>query len=300
MTSFINNEQNEGFQHSNMPQMKCLPLQEYQQLCSDLDRFRRETMNLRQKLCHARKNLEDEKRKRRVIEHYKNLLISQINMTREILFYDREINLDEGIKEKLQFLNKPEIKFNNQIYNNLNVQDRQSDRDFTIITETDSTGSILSDLNCLSKSEDDLDMDIIIKLQKEKKWKKYKPNNEYCMNNIVYKQYNTLDKIAEFNSPDGVTMRIKPKDGKSSVPVKIQTASNKENIDSELLNAKTFVNHNFISKMIIKPETCVSCGKRMRFGKMALKCRDCPVICHTECKIQTISLLCTYGKSTLL
>ncbi|KAL6266839.1 hypothetical protein P5V15_003668 [Pogonomyrmex californicus] len=272
MTSFVNSEQNEGFQHSNMPQMKCLPLQEYQQLCSDLDRFRRETMNLRQKLCHARKNLEDEKRKRRVVEHYKNLLT------------------DKVIESKYIFSVK-DIPF---LYHNDNFCS------FTIITETDSTGSILSDLNCLSKSEDDLDMDIIIKLQKEKKWKKYKPNNEYCMNNIVYKQYNTLDKIAEFNSPDGVTIRIKPKDGKSSVPVKIQTASNKENIDSELLNAKTFVNHNFISKMIIKPETCVSCGKRMRFGKMALKCRDCPVICHTECKIQTISLLCTYGKSTLL
>lgn len=59
-----------------MPQIKCLPLQEYQQLCLDLDRRRREAASLGQKLCYARRNLEEEKRKRRVIEHHKNLLVS--------------------------------------------------------------------------------------------------------------------------------------------------------------------------------------------------------------------------------
>lgn len=56
--------------------MKCLPLQEYQQLCLDLHKAHQKTANLNQKLCRARKNLEDEKRKRRVVEHYKNLLVS--------------------------------------------------------------------------------------------------------------------------------------------------------------------------------------------------------------------------------
>ena len=58
-----------------MPQTKCLPLEEYQQLCLDLDRIRRETASLHQKLCHARRNLDEEKRKRRRIEHHKNLLV---------------------------------------------------------------------------------------------------------------------------------------------------------------------------------------------------------------------------------
>uniref|UniRef100_A0AAY4EDG3 Uncharacterized protein n=1 Tax=Denticeps clupeoides TaxID=299321 RepID=A0AAY4EDG3_9TELE len=35
---------------------------------------------------------------------------------------------------------------------------------------------------------------------------------------------------------------------------------------------------------VIRPETCVPCGKRIRFGKMALKCRDCRVVAHPECK----------------
>ncbi|XP_018310145.1 rac GTPase-activating protein 1-like isoform X2 [Mycetomoellerius zeteki] len=280
-----------------MPQIKCLPLEEYQQLRLDLDRIRRETASLHQKLCHARRNLEEEKRKRRTIEHHKNLLESQINMAKKVLFHDREINLNEDIKKKLEFLNKPEIEFKN---NNLTVQDKWSDRHLTTIAETDSTGSILSDLNCLSKSEDDLDTDTIIKVQREKKWKEYKPNGEYSMN----KRCDTLDKIVEFNSSDGVTAKIKAikaKDNAHSVPVTTQIASNKENIDSKSSKVQvSSANHSFISKIVIKPETCTPCGKRIRFGKIALKCRDCPITCHTECKIQVTLVPCERGKSAML
>ncbi|XP_048454512.1 rac GTPase-activating protein 1-like isoform X2 [Rhincodon typus] len=42
--------------------------------------------------------------------------------------------------------------------------------------------------------------------------------------------------------------------------------------------------HTFISKTIIMPETCVPCGKRIRFGRMALKCRSCNIVAHVSCK----------------
>lgn len=35
---------------------------------------------------------------------------------------------------------------------------------------------------------------------------------------------------------------------------------------------------------VIRPETCSPCGKRIRFGKMAVKCRNCRVVAHPECK----------------
>ncbi|XP_023677654.2 rac GTPase-activating protein 1 isoform X1 [Paramormyrops kingsleyae] len=44
------------------------------------------------------------------------------------------------------------------------------------------------------------------------------------------------------------------------------------------------VQHVFLSKTVIRPEVCVACGKRIRFGKVALKCRDCRVVAHSECK----------------
>lgn len=42
--------------------------------------------------------------------------------------------------------------------------------------------------------------------------------------------------------------------------------------------------HVFISKTVIKPETCIPCGKRIRFSKFAMKCKDCRAVCHPECK----------------
>ncbi|KAF6725286.1 Rac GTPase-activating protein 1 [Oryzias melastigma] len=38
------------------------------------------------------------------------------------------------------------------------------------------------------------------------------------------------------------------------------------------------------SFQVIRPETCVPCGKRIRFGKVAVKCRSCRVVAHPECK----------------
>ncbi|CAL1687722.1 unnamed protein product [Lasius platythorax] len=294
MSSLVNN--NELHEVStNVPQMKCLPLQEYQQLCLDLHKAHQKTANLNQKLCHARKNLEDEKRKRRVVEHYKNLLESQINTTRKVLFHDGQVNLDEEIKKKLQFLTKPIFEF--KMCNNLHVQNKQSDGHLTTIAEMDSTGSILSDLNCLSKSEDDLDTDVIIQAQKQNKWREYKLDDDYSAN----EQCSTLDKVAEFNSPDGVTTtRVKTNDDTHTVPFKTQVTSKKENIDPKLLNTETFANHSFVSKIVIKPETCTLCGKRIRFGKIILRCRDCPVMCHAECKTQVLSLPCVCEKPPIL
>ncbi|XP_030611774.1 rac GTPase-activating protein 1 [Archocentrus centrarchus] len=46
---------------------------------------------------------------------------------------------------------------------------------------------------------------------------------------------------------------------------------------------KTF-KHIFVSKTVIRPETCMPCGKRIRFGKMVVKCRNCRIVAHPECR----------------
>ncbi|XP_064160894.1 rac GTPase-activating protein 1-like [Anguilla rostrata] len=50
--------------------------------------------------------------------------------------------------------------------------------------------------------------------------------------------------------------------------------------------------HDFISKTVIKPESCQPCGKRIKFGKLSLKCRDCRVVAHPECRSRC-ALPCT-------
>ncbi|KAM7401829.1 hypothetical protein PAMP_017107 [Pampus punctatissimus] len=42
--------------------------------------------------------------------------------------------------------------------------------------------------------------------------------------------------------------------------------------------------HQFIPKTVIKSEFCVPCGRRTKFGKMYLRCQDCRVVTHPECR----------------
>jgi len=42
--------------------------------------------------------------------------------------------------------------------------------------------------------------------------------------------------------------------------------------------------HVFCQKTVIKPETCEPCGKRIKFSKLAYKCKDCKATCHPQCK----------------
>ncbi|XP_044294399.1 rac GTPase-activating protein 1-like [Varanus komodoensis] len=42
--------------------------------------------------------------------------------------------------------------------------------------------------------------------------------------------------------------------------------------------------HHFTSKTVIRPECCSLCKSRLRFGKVALKCRPCQLLVHPECR----------------
>uniref|UniRef100_A0A1A8EUC9 Rac GTPase-activating protein 1 n=3 Tax=Nothobranchius korthausae TaxID=1143690 RepID=A0A1A8EUC9_9TELE len=60
--------------------------------------------------------------------------------------------------------------------------------------------------------------------------------------------------------------------------------------------AQETLKHTFLSKTVIRPETCSPCGKRIRFGKMAVKCRNCHVVAHPGCK-QKLSDSCFSGEA---
>uniref|UniRef100_A0AAV2KZJ9 Phorbol-ester/DAG-type domain-containing protein n=1 Tax=Knipowitschia caucasica TaxID=637954 RepID=A0AAV2KZJ9_KNICA len=47
-------------------------------------------------------------------------------------------------------------------------------------------------------------------------------------------------------------------------------------------NSTATTKHVFIHKTVIRPESCCGCGKRMRFGKGVVKCRNCRVVVHPE------------------
>ncbi|XP_036067722.1 rac GTPase-activating protein 1 isoform X2 [Oryzias melastigma] len=50
------------------------------------------------------------------------------------------------------------------------------------------------------------------------------------------------------------------------------------------LRARAGKKHNFIAKTVIKSEFCGPCGRRTKFGKLYLRCQDCRVVAHPECR----------------
>ncbi|KAL6264775.1 hypothetical protein P5V15_004873 [Pogonomyrmex californicus] len=313
-------------------------VQECQRLHSALDKAHNEIAGLDRKLRHARRNLEEEKRKRRTIEEQRDSLEKQIATVRDFLFNDGGRTLNDETREKLQFLNNTSLNRQSSVH----IHDIPFDK-LNTIAELNSTGSLLSDLNCLSKSEDDLEVSAILESQKRREWKEHRPSTEYAK-----KHRRSTHKTTELNSSDRIvatTTVVMPKDGaihasstieaipgdenadpqiplhnsrkrrKSStehksklshidtneVPIDIAPSAPKAdilsstpesedvfkpspNIGGYTMNTKESRGHSFAAKTVIRAEICIACNKRIRFGKVAQKCRDCRATAHTECK----------------
>ncbi|CAK9812948.1 Rac GTPase-activating protein 1 [Anthophora plagiata] len=317
-------------------------IQECQRLHSALEKAHQEAADLDRKLSHARRLLDEEKRRRRTVEEQRNSLERQIAMARDLLFNDGGRNINDETREKLQFLNNTTL---NSRHSNIHIKDIHQNDKLNTIAELDSTGSILSDLSCFSKSEDDLDNSILIQQsQKKREWKEHRPSGEYS----AKKRRSTVQKVAELNTSDRIvatTTVVMPKEGNITASSVIEAIPGDENADPQgplhssrkrrksgdrsktkltpvntneihmdtapsapkpdiftsgsdsegvfkpspniggyTLNTKSARGHSFIAKTVIKPEVCTPCDKRIRFGKVALKCKDCKATAHTECK----------------
>ncbi|EDW35852.1 GL16993 [Drosophila persimilis] len=58
-------------------------------------------------------------------------------------------------------------------------------------------------------------------------------------------------------------------------------------------------NHTFSQKTFLRGDNCVQCQKRIRFGAVGLRCRDCPVRCHIDCRyLLTVSCVPQSGTPT--
>lgn len=57
--------------------------------------------------------------------------------------------------------------------------------------------------------------------------------------------------------------------------------------------------HNLKEKHLINKETCRSCGKRIQFGKKALKCADCRMVLHIDCQTNARKFVCELKSPSL-
>ncbi|KAF7994421.1 hypothetical protein HCN44_003893 [Aphidius gifuensis] len=210
-------------------------IQECERLNQALEKSEHESADLDRKLSHARRLLDEEKKRRRIAEDQRNSLERQMCMARDLLFNnDGGRNLNDETREKLQFLNNTTL--NGRSYNNYG-RDMYNEK-LNTITELDCTGTLLSDLSCYSKSEDDLDAsEMLNQNHKKREWKEHRPSGEYSFK----KRRSTIHKVADLNTSDRIiatTTVTLPKEGPISASSVIQAVPGNENQDPQLLLRK--------------------------------------------------------------
>ncbi|NXA12693.1 RGAP1 protein, partial [Sapayoa aenigma] len=257
------------------------------------------------KLKHARNQVDVEIKRRQKAEMDCEKLERQIQLIRELLMCDASgsIQLSEEQKSVLAFLNRPQVS----------VGGSGNKRLSTI----DESGSILSDIS-FDKTDDSLDWDSsVVKAVRLKRREKRRSSRQFIEGPPgPQKKSRSISNTADQGNESIVakTTLMVPNDGGpieaistiQTVPYPrrsrrksgpLQAWNSESSIGSKQLESKSDTDgsgtpqhnggvrlHDFVSKTVIKPESCVPCGKRVKFGKISLKCRDCRVVAHPECR----------------
>ncbi|XP_012874147.1 PREDICTED: rac GTPase-activating protein 1 [Dipodomys ordii] len=258
------------------------------------------------KLKHARNQVELEIKRRQRAEADCEKLERQIQLIREMLMCDTSgsIQLSEEQKSALAFLNKGQPSSGNAGNKRLST--------------IDESGSILSDIS-FDKTDESLDWDSsMVRNFKLKKREKRRSSSRQFVDGPPgpIKKTRSIGSTVDQGNESIVakTTVTVPNDGGpieavstiETVPYwtrsrrktgTLQTWNSDSTLSSRPLEPRTETDslgtpqtnggmrlHDFVSKTVIKPESCVPCGKRIKFGKLSLKCRDCRVVSHPECR----------------
>ncbi|CAL8319630.1 unnamed protein product [Merluccius merluccius] len=269
--------------------------------------------SLEVKLKHARNQVDVEIRRRQKAEAECEKLDRQIQLIRELLISEgssNSIQLNEEQRSALAFLNaRPHAA------PNMNTSRR--------LVTIDESASILSDIS-YDNTNDSLDWDssVINPMRLKKRQKRRSSRNQVDGPPMSSKRSRSAGRKSHRGNESLVakTTLTVPTGGGSveaistieTVPAPYRTRSRTKTEslewDSESVQSVDIFKqpvvpdrvaraapgtpqttgsirlHEFVSKTVIKPESCVPCGKRIKFGKISLKCRDCRVISHPECR----------------
>uniref|UniRef100_A0A665W586 Rac GTPase activating protein 1 n=1 Tax=Echeneis naucrates TaxID=173247 RepID=A0A665W586_ECHNA len=263
------------------------------------------------KLKHARNQVDVEIRRRQKAEADCEKLDRQIQLIRDLLTSEgssNSIQLSAEQRSALAFLNQ-----NYQAAANLNTSRR--------LMTIDESASILSDIS-YDKTDDSLDWDSsnVRTMRLKKREKRRSSRNHVDGPPGASKRSRSVGRTSEMGNEALVTKTTVtvpvnggPVEAVSTVEtVPYWTRSRRRTAamewDSESVKSEDVFKqpanpegeiktqpstpqsnggvrlHEFVSKTVIKPESCVPCGKRIKFGKISLKCRDCRVVSHPECR----------------
>ncbi|XP_027700307.1 rac GTPase-activating protein 1 isoform X2 [Vombatus ursinus] len=258
------------------------------------------------KLKHARNQVDVEIKRRQRAEAECEKLERQIQLIRELLMCDSSgsIQLSEEQKSALAFLNRGQQSSGNAGNKRLST--------------IDESGSILSDIS-FDKTDESLDWDSsVVKTLRLKKREKRRSNSRQFIEgppgpmkktrsigstvdqgneSIVAKTtvtvpndggpieaVSTIETVPCWTRSQRKTGTLQPWNSDSTLASRPMESMPETDSSSTPQSSGGMRLHDFVSKTVIKPESCVPCGKRMKFGKLSLKCRDCRVVAHPECR----------------
>lgn len=290
-------------------------MQDCQRLNNLLEMKVQENSEIEIRLNRARHILDEEKKKTYKVTREKEELEEQLDQVRDLLFKDNRVKLGDEAKARLSFLNKNKQSFDGNGFAGKNL---------TAIQEINSTGSMLSEFS-VSRSEDDLDLSrhltpgrqwkkhrasaggetepVVKKRRSSTKHIEIGPTDTVRATTTV-----TVNKKGPITATSIIESVPPTENGVASEGL----PSSDDGIGSTLPSAapphlvfeswarngsprKTPRSSNFKpdhrphvlqQKTIVMPDSCICCEKRIRFGKTALKCKDCRSVCHLECREQ--------------
>ncbi|XP_026482451.1 LOW QUALITY PROTEIN: rac GTPase-activating protein 1-like [Ctenocephalides felis] len=303
-------------------------VQEAQNLQAEVEKGHKSISILENKLRHARDLLDTEKKLRFQIQKEKESLEKQISIVREIFGDETQnITLNNDTMNKLAFLynrNKPRPPMHGRL-------DRITEDEMNY-TETLLSGQSLS----RSEDDLDVSHGNSYSFRKHKISTVEDPTLSKRRSRRSMDMNRSSAKVVELNPNDRVvatTTLTLPKDGhgpitaksvieavpdenspeenikksprkKSASPAKAYAPSApliengfKRDISPSTINRNIMRYHNFIPKSTMKSENCIVCNKRIRFGRVIHKCRDCRAVSHTDCRNQ-VPLPCVPVSST--
>ncbi|XP_057685243.1 rac GTPase-activating protein 1 [Corythoichthys intestinalis] len=267
-----------------------------------------ERSSLEVKLKHARNQVDIEIRRRQKAEADCENLDRQIQLIRDLLISEgssNSIQLSAEQRSALAFLNT-----NSQGAATLNTSRR--------LTTIDESGSILSDIS-YDKTDDSLDWDSTtvrpVRLRRRQKRRSSRhhvdgPSKRTRPTGMIQERTNeslvttttvtvpadggpveavsTIETIPYWTRSKRRTAAMEwDSESVTSEDVfkqPVDPVAEKKNEPCTPQKTKGVRQHEFVSKTVIKPESCVPCGKRIKFGKVALRCCDCRVVSHPECR----------------
>ncbi|OAF70794.1 Male germ cell RacGap [Intoshia linei] len=208
------------------------------------------------KLNHAREQYSAEIERRRIIQNRYNRLRKQLKQAKLILFSDTSEVSQKNLR-KLAFLNETAHE---KTHENL-----------------DESGSVFSDIDYDRTMDIDMDMDSYSEKPFEKRISKARRSSRHKRTNdfieiVAQKEIGNSKRFCMNSPTDRETMT-------SSISTSSLNTLRRCN-SGRSLNKK----HNLVNKMIIKLEPCIACGKRIKFGKNAVRCTECKSIAHSDCK----------------